>query len=185
MRFNSAVIASVLILSLVTGCNKEDQGDADVASTPMVVRKKPKTATPNATASATPGAAKSPAGTANTNTAKAKPKAAPANAGKATAKANDKQTLAKLNGYLPAAVKALQANDVATAKQYAKSFNDNWQQKIIQSSVKAKSQDSYNKIAAGVTQVNNALKPANPDKAKASAALQSLSQAVTQYTQSP
>jgi hypothetical protein len=86
---------------------------------------------------------------------------------------------------LPAAVKALEANDIATAKKYAQDFNANWNQKIIQFSVKTQSQDSYNKISAGVTQVNNLMKSATPDQAKAIAALQSLTEAVNEYTQNP
>jgi hypothetical protein len=172
MRANSAVIASVLILSLFTGCRNEEQSE-DIAPTPVVVRKKkPKAANPNATTAATPGAA-------------AKSKTAPASSGKAAGNNYVKQKLTQLNGYLPAAVKALQANDVDTAKGYAKNFSDNWQQKIIQNGVKSKSQDSYNKISAGVTQVNNLMKAPTPDKTKAVSALQSLSQAVTQYVQSP
>ncbi|MEW6498817.1 MAG: hypothetical protein AB1589_40905, partial [Cyanobacteriota bacterium] len=98
------------------------------------------------------------------------------------------QTLAKLNGYLPAAVNALQANDIAKAKQYAKGFSDNWSQnnEMIRAQVKKKSQDSYKKLAAGVAQVNNTLiQPANPDKTKAIASLQSLSQSVAEYTKNP
>jgi hypothetical protein len=89
-----------------------------------------------------------------------------------------------LNGYLPAAVKELQANDIATAKKYAQDFNANWQQ--LQNLVKTTSQPSHQKIAAGVAQVTNTLiNPATPDKTKAIASLQSLSQAVTEYAKSP
>ena len=168
INFNAMVIASVVLLVGITGCNNEPE----VVSTPMVMRakaKKPKAATPKATAAASPGTAK----------------ASPAKSA-APAKGDAKQTLTKLNGYLPAAVNALQTNDVATAKKYAKAFSDNWQQKIIQFYVKNKSQDAYNKISAGVDQVNNnLLKPATPDNAKAIAALQSLSQSVKDYTTSP
>ena len=171
IHFNAMVIASVLLLVGITGCNN-DQDNAAVVSTPMVVRakaKKPKAAAPTAAASASPG----------------KAKASPAK-GSASAKGDAKQTLTKLNGYLPAAVNALQANDVATAKKYAKAFSDNWQQKIIQFYVKNKSQDAYKKISAGVDQVNNnLLKPATPDNTKAIASIQSLSQAVKDYTATP
>jgi 3',5'-cyclic AMP phosphodiesterase CpdA len=177
MRAHSAVIASVLVLTLITGCNREEEAEQDVAPTPMVVRKKPK-------AGATPGAAKSPAATAGAG--QAKPKAAPASPGGAAGGnvTYVKQTLGKLNGYLPAAVKALQGNDVATAKQYAQAFTDNWQQKIIQNTVKTTSQQSYNQIAAGVKQVNSLMQAPTPDKTKATAALQSLSQNVAGYVQS-
>lgn len=182
IHFNAVVIASVLLLVSITGCNN-DQDDAAVVSTPMVMRakaKKPKTAVPTATASASPGTAKS-----KTAAAAGKTKTSPANTS-ASAKGDAKQTLTKLNGYLPAAVNALQANDVATAKKYAKGFSDNWQQKNIQFYVKNKSQDAYKKISAGVDQVNNNLiKPATPDNAKAIAATQSLSKAVKDYTTSP
>jgi hypothetical protein len=72
-----------------------------------------------------------------------------------------KQTLGKLNGYLPAAAKALQANDVGKAKDYVKGFSDNWNQKIIQNSVKSQAPESHQKISAGVTQVNNLMKQQN------------------------
>jgi hypothetical protein len=177
MRPHSAVIASVLVLTLITGCNREEEAEQDVAPTPMVVRKKPK-------AAATPGAAKSPAATAGAG--QAKPKAAPASPGAAAGNnvAYVKQTLGKLNGYLPAAVRALQGNDVATAQQYAQGFTDNWQQKIIQSTVKSTSPESYNQISAGVKQVNSVMQAPTPNKTKAIAALQSLSKNVTGYVQS-
>src|SRR5207237_8234025 len=139
--------------------------------------KKPKRA---AKASAIPGTAKSNKA-AKTSASPGQTKASPAKTS-ASAKGDAKQTLAKLNGYLPAAVNALQANDVDTAKKYAKGFSDNWKQKIVQFNVKNKSQDDYKKISAAVEQVNNNLiKPAKPDNAKATAALQSLSQAVKDY----
>lgn len=187
MRFNRVLVASVLLLVLFTGCNnQDDQADQAAAPTPVAVRKKPKKAptaggTPQAGAS--PGAAQSPAAAGGNTNAKAK--AAPANAGNTGAASSSyvKQTLAKLNGYLPAAVKKLQANDVATAKQYVKGFSDNWNQKVIQNGVKTAAPNSYSKISAGVTQVNNLMKPASPNQAQTIAALQSLSQAVNEYTQ--
>ena len=199
IRFNRVVIACALLLVMVTGCNNNDQADQAVVSTPMVVKKKaakPKQAAPKPSASASPGdettpasagKAKTPATLANTSPAK-KPKAATPGKAKAVAIVNEgaKPTLVKLKGYLPAAVKALQADDIAQAKQYAQDFNTNWKQKIIQYSVKNKSQGAYKKLATGVAQVNNNLiKPATPDKAKAIAALQSLSQSMDEYTKSP
>lgn len=188
VRFNCVLLASVLLLVTATGCNNSDQANEDIATTPMAVRKKAQTPNiPTATpvTSSSPGQAKTAAAPANSGKAKA---AAPAGAAKpqkqAAAKTDMKQTLAKLDGYIPAAVKALQANDVATAKEYTKAFSDNWQQKIIQFSVKSGSQASYNKISANVTQVNNAMKAATPDKTKAIAALQSLSKSVDEYTKS-
>jgi len=189
IRFNTVVIASVLLLVLVPGCNNNEQAEENVVSTPVAVKKKPpkpKDAASSPTAAATPGKAQ-PSATPG-SAKEAKPATAPASPAKTTAAAtaDAKQTLAKLDGYLPAAVNALEANDNAKAKQYAKSFNDNWQQKIIQASVKNKSQDSFNKISVAVTQVNdNLIKPATPDKAKALAAVQSLSQAVDEYTKTP
>src|SRR4028119_2436624 len=97
MRFNYVVVASLLVLVLATGCNQDEQADQNVAPTPVAVRKKPK---------ASPGAAGSPAA----GSPKAKPNSAAANTEYV------KQTLGKLNGYLPAAAKALQANDVGKAK---------------------------------------------------------------------
>lgn len=186
VRFNAVVIASVLLLGSVTSCNNADE-NAAVVTTPQAVRpkgKKPKAAAPTATASASPGTANSTKA-AKTSASPGQTKASPAKTS-ASAKGDAKQTLTKLNGYLPAAVNALQANDVDTAKKYAKGFSDNWKQKIVQFNVKNKSQDDYKKISAAVEQVNNNLiKPAKPDNAKATAALQSLSQAVKDYTASP
>jgi hypothetical protein len=200
IRFNRVVIASLLLLVMVTGCNN-DQADQSVVSTPVVVKKKapkPKAA-PKASASASPGddttpataaspgKAKTPTTAANNTPAK-KPKAASPAKAKTVAAVKDgaKPTLVKLKGYLPAAVQALQADDIAQAKQYAQDFNANWKQNIIQYSVKNTSQPAHKKLSAGVAQVNNNLiKPATPDKAKAIAALQSLSKAVDEYTKSP
>ncbi len=134
-------------------------------------------------ATASPGQAKTPAAPANT-VAQA-PKAATPAQSPAVNKAKIKQSMGGLKGYLPAAVRALQANDVATAKQYAQAFNANWNQKIIQFAVKNQSQATYNKIATGVTNVNNTMKPATPDKTKAIPALQSLAQSVDEYAKSP
>lgn len=184
IRSKFVAIASVLMLMLVTGCN-QNEADEAVAPTPAAVKKKPKQKA--AAPGATPGAGTTPGkatGAAPASSGKPKAKATNANAGKAAAggnTANVKETLAKLNGYLPAAVQALQTDDVDTAKLYVKGFSDNWQQKSIQSTVKKQSQDSYQKISAGVTQVNNLMKAATPDKAKATAAIQSLSQSVQQY----
>ncbi|HEY9670427.1 MAG TPA: hypothetical protein V6D11_03215 [Waterburya sp.] len=199
IRFKALAIASVLLLVGVTACNQQDEQANQTVATPQVKTnpnkaKKAKAGgstptaagSPSASPASTPTTGKTP--TAQTSPAKAKTPAAPANTAKATTKTSDgaKPTLTKLNGYLPAAVKALQANDIAQAKQYAKGFNDNWQQKIVQFQVKQKSQSDYNKLASAVTQVNNTvLKPANPDKDKAIASLQALSQAVTEYTKSP
>ena len=202
IRFNRVVIASLLLLVMVTGCNN-DQADQSVVSTPVVVKKKPPKpkAAPKASASASPGDDTTPATAANpgkaktpttaaNNTPAKKPKAASPAKGKTVAAAavkdGAKPTLVKLKGYLPAAVQALQADDIAQAKQYAQDFNANWKQKIIQNSVKNTSQPAHKKLSAGVAQVNNNLiKPATPDKAKAIAALQSLSQSVDEYTKSP
>jgi len=185
IRSKFVVIASVLMLLFVTSCN-QDEADQAVDPAPVAVKKKPKAAATGATpgAAATPGktVATAPASAGKANNTKQK--AATANAGKAGAAggAEVKQTLVKLNGYLPAAVKALQTDDVDTAKQYVKGFSDNWQQnKIIQSTVKKNAQASFNKISSGLTQVNNLMKAATPDKAKAAAAIQSLSQSVMEY----
>ena len=184
IRSKFMVIASVLMLLFVTSCNNE--AEEAVAPSPVAVKKKPKAAATGATpgAAATPGksVATAPASAGKANNTKQK--AATANAGKAGAAggAEVKQTLVKLNGYLPAAVKALQTDDVDTAKQYVKGFSDNWQQnKIIQSTVKKNAQASFNKISSGLTQVNNLMNAATPDKAKATAAIQSLSQSVMDY----
>jgi hypothetical protein len=47
--------------------------------------------------------------------------------------------------------------------------------------VKKNAQASFNKISSGLTQVNNLMNAATPDKAKATAAIQSLSQSVMDY----
>ena len=187
MRFNAVVIASILLLGGIAGCNQEESNEA-VYSTPQVVPKrpkKPKAAAPTPTAASQ---AASPGSSPVASPATGQTAVAPANTAKAKAQTSDgaKPTLAKLNGYLPAAVKALQANDIAKAKEYAKGFSDNWQQKIIQFKVKNKSKAAYDKMASGVTQVTNTvIQPPNPDKAKAITSLQSLSQSVTEYTKSP
>ena len=186
IRSKFVVVASLLLLVLVTGCNNEDQSNEPAAPTPVAVKKKPKAPKAKASPGATPTGAE-PTATASPGKAKA---AAPGSAKKAkqstaAAKTDVKGTLGKLNGYLPAAVKALQADDIETAKQYAQAFNANWKQKIIQNSVKTQSQDSYKKISAGVTQVNKLMQSATPDKDKAIASLQSLSQAVQEYAKTP
>lgn len=186
IRSQALAIASTLLLLFTTGCNQEEQVEEPIPS-PVAIKKKPKAAGASpAKAAASPGTAQAPAaaGAPKKPAQSAKTTAAPA---KPSAAGNPavKDTLRKLNGYLPAAVKALQANDVDTAKQYAQAFSDNWQQKIIQNTVKAKSKASYDKITAGVTQVNNLMKADTPDNAKAISALQSLSQAVSEYAKAP
>lgn len=188
IRSKCVVIASVLLLVFATGCNNQDESDQAVVSTPMAAKKKPKAkASPGATpaAKASPGKAQTAATPGSPQ--QAKQPAAKASPGKGTAgaKTDAKQTLAKLNGYLPAAVKALQDNDIDTAKQYAQDFNANWNQKIIQYSVKNQSQGSYKKISDGVNQVNKLMQSATPDKDKAIAALQSLSKSVQEYAKAP
>lgn len=170
IRSKFVVIASVLMLMFVAGCNKDEAADENIAPSPVAVKKKAKTAAPGASPAAGAKAKKTA-----TTPAKTQTTAAPAGAG-----ANKvKLALGKLNGYLPAAVKALQADDLDTAKQYAKGFSDNWKQQSA--SVKKQSPDSFTKINAAVTQVNNLMKADAPDKAKATAALQSLSQAVSEF----
>ena len=172
IRSKFVLVASVLMLMFVSGCNKDEAAEENIEPTPIAVKKKVK-ATPGASPVAGAKAAKNKA-------------AAPANANKAKPKAaagatNVKQTLTKLSGYLPAAVKALQADDVDTAKQYVQGFADNWKQKGIQAAIKKQSPESFTKISTALTSVNNAMKAATPDKAKATSAIQSLSQAVSEY----
>lgn len=174
IRSKFVLVASVLMLMFVSGCKNDEAAEENIEPTPIAVKKKVK-----ASPGATPGAkaAKNKAA-APANANKAKPKAAAPAAAGAT---NAKQTLAKLSGYLPAAVKALQADDVDTAKQYVQGFSDNWKQKGIQAAVKKQSPASFTKISNALTGVNNAMKAAAPDKAKATTAIQSLSQAVSEY----
>jgi hypothetical protein len=174
IRSKFVLVASVLMLMFVSGCNKDEAAEENIEPTPVIVKKKVK-ASPGAAPAAGEKAAKTKAAPTNAN--KTKPKAA-APAAVAT---NVKQTLAKLSGYLPAAVKALQADDVDTAKQYVQGFSDNWKQQGIQAAVKKQSPASFTKISTALTGVNNAMKAAAPDKAKATTALQSLSQAVSEY----
>lgn len=169
IRSKIVVLASVVMLMFVAGCNRDEAAEENIAPSPVAVKKKAKaapgaspaagtkTAKKTATASASPGKAKS--GAAGTN--------------------NVKSALGKLNGYLPAAVKALQTDDVDTAKQYVKGFSDNWKQQSA--AVKKQSPDSFTKINAGVTQINNLMKADAPDKAKATTAIQSLSKAVSEF----
>lgn len=175
IRSKFVIFASVLMLMFVSGCNPDEAAEENIEPTPIAVKKKVK-ASPGASPGAGAKAAKTKAaapGTAN----KAKPKAATPAAGAI----NAKQTLAQLSGYLPAAVKALQADDVDTAKQYVQGFSDNWKQKGIQAAVKKQSPASFTKISKALTSVNNAMKASTPDKAKATTAIQSLSQAVSEY----
>lgn len=171
IRSKFVVIASVLMLMFVAGCNKDEAAEENIAPSPVAVKKKAKTAAPGASPAAGAKAAKKTAAA----PAKTQSAAAPAGAGAN----NVKQALGKLNGYLPAAVKALQADDLDTAKQYVKGFSDNWKQQSA--AVKKQSPDAFTKISAGVTQVNNLMKADAPDKTKATAALQSLSQAVSAF----
>jgi hypothetical protein len=188
IRSQALAIASALLLLFVTGCNQEEQAE-EIVPSPVAIKKKPKPGASPAKGAASPGAAQAPAAVKSPKKqaqAQPSPKAAAAPAKDPAAKTTGvKDTLTKLNGYLPAAVKALQANDVDTAKQYVQGFSDNWGQKIIQYTVKTKSKASYDKITASVTQVNNLMKADAPDNAKAIAAIQSLSQAVNEYTKSP
>jgi hypothetical protein len=182
IRSKIVVLASVVMLLFVTGCNKDEAADENIAPSPVAVKKKQKAA-PGASPATGAKASKTTAA-APASPGKAKPKAAAtAKASKATAGASKvKQTLGQLNGYLPAAVTALQSDDVDTAKQYVKGFSDNWKQQGIQGTVKKQSQASFNKISAGVNQVNKLMRAPAPDKAKATTAIQSLSQAVSEYT---
>lgn len=171
IRSKFMIVATVLMLTFVSGCNRDEAAEEFIEPSPVAVKKKVKV-TPGAKVATNKAAAP-----ANAN--KAKPKAAAAAAG-AT---NTQQTLAKLNGYLPAAVKALQADDVAKAKEYVQDFSANWKLKGIQAAVKKQSPESFAEISKSLTNVNNAMKAATPDKAQATTAIQSLSKAVTEYVQ--
>lgn len=186
IRSKVLAIASTMLLLLVAGCNQEEQAE-EIVPSPVAIKKKPKPAGASpAKPGASPGKAQAPAAAgAPKKPAQPAPKAAAPAKPAAAGNPGVKDTLTKLNGYLPAAVKALQTNDVDTAKQYVQAFSDNWQQQIIQNTVKTKSKASYDKITAGITQVNNVMKADTPDNAKAIAALQSLSQAVSEYIKSP
>jgi len=181
-RFNAVVVASILLLGGVAGCQREESNEAVVTTpAPRKNPNKPKGAS-NAAIDASPGA--NAAGK-KTPADKASPqKAAPAGAKASPPPARVKQAFTKLNGYLPAAVNKLKANDAETAKQYAQDFIANWQQ--LQNLVKGSSPAAHKQIADGVTQVTNTLvTPAQPDKTKAIASLQNLSKAVTQFAKSP
>ncbi|HEY9667861.1 MAG TPA: hypothetical protein V6C91_13705 [Coleofasciculaceae cyanobacterium] len=212
MRFKAVAIASLLVLGGVTGCNQEEE-PVELITPNIVKRKTPQAAAPSPAAKASPASSPSPAAKASpasspSPAAKASPanspkpaaKASPASSPKPVAKASPakaqttattngaKQTLAKLDGYLPAALNELKANDVAQAKQYAKAFYDNWSKnnEMIRGQVKKESQAAYKELTADVIAVNKTLiQPANPDKAKATAAVQSLSQRIREYVKSP
>jgi hypothetical protein len=173
IRSKIVVLASVVMLMFIAGCNREEAAEENIAPSPVAVKKKAKKAAPGASPAAGEKAAKKTA-TASASPGKAK-SAAPAAAGTS----NVKSALGKLNGYLPAAVKALQSDDVDTAKQYVKGFSDNWKQQSA--AVKKLSPESFTTINAGVTQINNLMKADTPDKAKATAAMQSLSKAVSEF----
>lgn len=180
IRSKFVLVASILMLTFIGACNKDEAAEETIEPSPVIVKKKVKVKpSPGASPVAGEKAAKNNAA-APANANKAKPKAAaPAAAGAA----NTKQTLAKLNGYLPAAVKALQADDVEKAQQYVQDFSANWKLKGIQAAVKKQSPESFDKISKSLTNVNNAMKAPTPDKAQATKAIQSLSQAVSEYAQ--
>ncbi len=97
--------------------------------------------------------------------APASPKAAPAAA---------KDNLTEMKGYVTQAVTAVKANNFAKAKQEYKEYDEKWE--AVEDGVRTKSQDAYIKIEKDMTQVTNTLvKPAKPDKTKATAALNALS----------
>ena len=204
MRFKAVAIASLLVLVGVTGCNQEEE-PVELITPNIVKRKTPQAAAPSPATKASPANSPSPVAKASpasspspvakaspasspTPVAKASPAASPAKAKTAANTNGAKQTLAKLDGYLPAAVNELKANDVAQAKQYAKAFYDNWSKnnEMIRGQVKKESQAAYKELTADVIAVNKTLiQPANPDKAKAIAAVQSLSQRIREYVKSP
>ncbi|MGB3206967.1 MAG: hypothetical protein WBB28_18435 [Crinalium sp.] len=96
--------------------------------------------------------------------APASPKAAPA----------AKDNLTEMKGYVTQAVTAVKANNFAKAKQEYKEYDEKWE--AVEDGVRTKSQDAYIKIEKDMTQVTNTLvKPAKPDKTKATAALNALS----------
>ncbi|MGC1395308.1 MAG: hypothetical protein WA828_13585 [Coleofasciculaceae cyanobacterium] len=170
IRSKFVLVASILMLMFVSGCNQDEAAEEFIEPSPVAVKKKVKV-TPGAKVAANKAAAP-----ANAN--KAKPKASTA-----AGATNTQQTLAKLNGYLPAAVNALQADNVDQAKQYVQDFSANWKLKGIQTAVKKQSPESFDKISKSLTNVNNAMKAPTPDKAQATTAIQSLSQAVSEYAQ--
>ena len=101
-------------------------------------------------------------------TASASPSASPE-----TASAG-KDNLTQMKGYVTEAVTAVKANDFAKAKQEYKEYDEKWEE--VEDGVRTKSQDAYIKIEKDMDQVKNTLvTPAKPDKAKATAALESLS----------
>jgi hypothetical protein len=85
-----------------------------------------------------------------------------------------KDNLTEMKGYVTEAVTAVKANNFAKAKQEYKEYDEKWEK--VEEGVRTKSQDAYIKIEKDMDQVTNTLvKPAKPDKAKATAALNALS----------
>ncbi|AFZ15077.1 hypothetical protein Cri9333_4290 [Crinalium epipsammum PCC 9333] len=85
-----------------------------------------------------------------------------------------KDNLTEMKGYVTEAVTAVKADNFAKAKQEYKEYDEKWE--AVEDGVRTKSQDAYIKIEKDMTQVTNTLvKPAKPDKTKATAALNALS----------
>ena len=95
--------------------------------------------------------------------------------------ANTKAELTKMTDYLKESTDAVQAGEFEKAKGSFKEFDENWEK--VEDGIKDQSKDAYKAIEDGMDEVENTLiKPDSPDKDKAIAALNSLSQTVNQYS---
>lgn len=100
------------------------------------------------------------------------------NGGSATATpVSPAEQLKALSGRVTAATDALKANDIKKAQTEYKEFDEGWDR--IEDGIRAKSADSYRKIEDAMSEVKGALlTPANPDGAKAQAALNKLAETI-------
>jgi hypothetical protein len=82
-----------------------------------------------------------------------------------------------LQGVTVKTAAAVKSDKFDQAKTEFERFETSW--KTVEDAVKAKSSDTYNKIEEGLDTVNGEFKNKQPDKAKVTTALQSLSKEIT------
>jgi hypothetical protein len=82
-----------------------------------------------------------------------------------------------LQGVTDRTASAVKSDKLDQAKTEFETFETSW--KTVEDAVKAKSSDTYNKIEEGLDTVNGEFKSKQPDKAKVTTALQSLSKEIT------
>lgn len=167
-RFKALLISSLLVVS-VSACGNSPESNTATA---------PNSAAPNSAATPSAPSPASPAATTPN------PEAKGDDSNNATmVAANTKAELTKMTDYLKESTDAVQAGEFEKAKGSFKEFDENWEK--VEDGIKDQSKDTYKAIEDGMDEVENTLvKPDSPDKDKAIAALNSLSQTVTQYSSS-